>query len=269
LVAGIGLPGSADSATLEEIQNRGYLIAVTEDSFPPFEFVKDGKPLGFDHALAELFKAYVPFEVRQEIIPWQGLLAGVATGKFDLALTAASITDERAESLDFSMPIAEGTYYFVKRKGDDRIAKEQDLSGLSVAVTLGSAMGAFLPVLGEQLAQNGGKLGRVATYASYPEAYQDLANGRVDYVVNSVVGLADLVRQKPETFELGSALSERSYHAWAVAKGNVTLLQIVNEFLSEQRKNGTLAKLQAKWLGQPFSDLPMEPLLPGDRKIPN
>jgi polar amino acid transport system substrate-binding protein len=113
--------GPAGAATLEEIKKRGYLIVATEDDFRPFEFVQDGKPTGFDNELLSLLRKAAPFEVRQEIIPWTGLLAGVSTGKYDVALTAALITKERAQFLDFTMPIADATHYYVKRKSDDSI----------------------------------------------------------------------------------------------------------------------------------------------------
>ena len=177
LVAQFGLFGlgdqSARSATLDEIKARGCLIAATEDDFPPFEFVKDGKPQGLDHAARRVFKKEIPFELRQEILPWQGIACRCRDGKFDLALTAASITDERAQSLAFSMPIAESTYYYVKRKGDDSIKSIQDLSGKRVGITQGSAMQAYLPTLDDVLKKDGGALGEVGTYATYPEAYQD------------------------------------------------------------------------------------------------
>ena len=62
----------ASSATLEEIKKRGYLVAATEDDYPPFEFVKDGKPQGLDHELVALLKKFAPFEIRQEILPMAG-----------------------------------------------------------------------------------------------------------------------------------------------------------------------------------------------------
>src|SRR6195256_6774790 len=100
---------TAVAATLDEIKKRGYLIVATEDDFRPFEFVKDGKPTGFDNELLEDLRKFSPFEVKQEIIPWTGLLAGVSTGKYDVALTAAIITKERKKSLDFTSPIAAAT----------------------------------------------------------------------------------------------------------------------------------------------------------------
>src|SRR5881628_3460124 len=86
---------TASAATLAEIKKRGHLIVATEDDFRPFEFVQDGKPTGFDNELLDLFRKWAPFEVKQEILPWTGLLAGVSTGKYDVAVTAALITKER------------------------------------------------------------------------------------------------------------------------------------------------------------------------------
>jgi len=83
-----------------------------------------------------------------------------------------------------------------------------------------------------------------------------LALKRTDFVINTVVNLKSLVKEKPNVFELGLPVSGPSYPAWAVKKGNTELLAYLNAFLEEQKKNGTMAKLQEKWLGQPFPDLP-------------
>ena len=152
-----------------------------------------------------------PFEVKQEIIPWTGLLAGVSTGKYDVALTAAIITKERKKSLDFTSPIADATHYYVKRKGDTTINSIKDLSGKTCGVQAGSALLGRLPELEAMLKKDGGKLGKVVEYTSYPEAYQDLALKRVDYVVNTIINLKTLVAEKPAVFELGQAVSGKSY----------------------------------------------------------
>ena len=184
------LIGNAKAASLDEIKKRGLIVA-TEDDFRPFEFVKDGKPTGFDNELIEDLRKYAPFEIKQEILPWTGILAGVSTGKYDVAITAAIITKERKQSLDFTSPIADATHYYVKRKDDKSISSIKDLNGKTVGVQAGSALLARLPELGAMLEKEGGKLGKVVEYTSYPEAYQDLALGRVDYVVNTVINLQD------------------------------------------------------------------------------
>jgi polar amino acid transport system substrate-binding protein len=251
--AALGL-GKASAASLDEIKKRGYMIVATEDDFRPFEFIQDGRPTGFDNELLDVLRRAVPFEVRQEIIPWTGLLAGVITGKYDVALTAALITRERTQSLDFTMPIADATHYYVKRKNDNSIKEIKDLNGKILGIQAGSGLLARLPELEAMLAKTKGKIAKVVEYTSYPEAYQDLALGRTDFVINTVINLEALVHEKPNVFALGQAVSNP---AWAVKKGNAELLAFLDAFLAEKRRDGTSASLQKKWFGKSFDDLPI------------
>jgi polar amino acid transport system substrate-binding protein len=261
LAAPVAVPllGSlAAAATLDEAKKRGYLVVATEDDFRPFEFVKDGKPTGFDNEMLDDLRKASPLEVKQEIIPWTGLLAGVSTGKYDVALTAAIITRERKKSLDFTSPIADATHYYVKRKGDTSITSVKDLSGKICGVQAGSALLGRLPELETMLKKDGGKLGKVVEYTSYPEAYQDLALKRVDYVVNTVINLKTLVAEKPTVFEVGQPVSGPSFPAWAVAKDNKELLVFLNDFIAKQKASGRFAELQKKWFGEAFPNLPVQ-----------
>jgi polar amino acid transport system substrate-binding protein len=241
---------AAGAATLEEIKKRGYMVVATEDDFRPFEFVKDGKPTGFDNEMIDALRKYAPFEIRQQILPWTGLLAGVSTGKYDVAITAAIITKERTQSLDFTSPIADATHYYVKRKVDTSIKGIKDLNGKTVGVQAGSALLGRLPELKAMIEKEGGKMGKVVEYTSYPEAYQDLALGRTDIVVNTIINLKALVAEKPAVFELGQPVSGKSFPAWAVAKGNTELVKFLNEFIAKQKANGTMPALQKKWFGE-------------------
>jgi polar amino acid transport system substrate-binding protein len=252
-LACLAAAGAVHGATLDEIKKRGYMVVATEDDFKPFEFIKDGKPTGFDNEMIDALRKYAPFEIRQEILPFTGILAGVATGKYDIAITAALITKERSKSLDFASPIADATHYYVKRKSDNTIKSIKDLNGKSIGVQGGSAMLARLPELTAMLEKTGGKLGKITEYTSYPEAYQDLAIGRTDYVVNTVINLKALATEKPAVFELGQAVSGKSYPGWAVKKGNAELLAFINEFIAKQKANGTMPALQKKWFGDVFT----------------
>ena len=254
LMAG-GLFRPAAAATLAEIKSRGYMVVATEDDFKPFEFIQDGKPTGYDTELLELMRKTVPFQVRQETIPWTGLLPGVGSGKYDAAVTAALITKEREAFLEFCSPIAESTDFYVKKKGNTAIAGIKDLAGKKCGVQAGSAMLSALPELEEMLKATGGKMGEVVQYVSYPEAYQDLAIGRTDYVVNTQINLQSLVNDKPGVFELGQAVSKKIYIAWAVKKGNTEVKDVLDTFLIGARKSGDMAKLQQKWFGLTF-DMP-------------
>ena len=261
MVGCVALSGAARAATLDEIKASGHMVVATEDDFRPFEFVEDGKPTGFDNEMLALFRKTVPFEVQQQIIPWTGLLPGVTTGKYDVAVTAAIVTKERLKNLDFTMPIADATAYYAKRKSDDSIKSIADLNGKTVGIQAGSALLENLPQLQAMLDKTGGKIGKIVQYTSYPEAYQDLAIKRVDYVVNTLINLNALVKTKPGVFEVGQAVAASSGPAWAVKKGNSGVLEVMNKFLHDQKASGNLAAMQIKWFGQAFPDLPDDPAM--------
>jgi polar amino acid transport system substrate-binding protein len=250
------MPAIGRAATLADIKKRGYMSVATEDDFRPFEFTLDGKPTGYDQELLELFKKKVGFQIRQDIIPWTGILPGVTTGKYDAAVTAVLVTQERMQTLDFCAPVAESVDFYLKRKNDKRIGGIKDLSGLTVGVEAGSAMLKLLPQLDDMLKVTGGSLGKIVSYQGYPEAYQDLALGRVDYVVNVWLSLQTIAKEKPDTFEVGEAVSKPTYIAWPVLKGNSELLALMNDFLLGARKDGSMYALQKKYFSITYESMP-------------
>lgn len=251
----------------DQIQKQGHLRVATEDDYPPFEFLLNGKPTGFDHELLSRLRQSVSFEIQQDIVPWQGILPGVDQGQYDVALTAAGITDDRAKFLDFTTPIAESTIAYIKRKDDSSIQGLKSLSGKVLGVQQGGVSLAAVPDLEAALKKQGGTLGPVKQYRGFAEAYQDLINQKLDAVLHNIVSLSVLVDEKPAIFELGERVSRKSYAAWAVKKGNRELLDLLNQFLQQQREQGELKKLQQEWFKITFDNLPQEPLLPGDRPI--
>lgn len=256
----VGLPRLGAAATLDEIKKRGYMSVATEDDYRPFEFTDNGKPTGYDQELLDLMKKKLPFQVHQDIVPWTGILPGVTTGKYDAAVTAVLVTEERMKTLDFCSPVAESVDYYLKRKGDPKIKAIKDLSGRPLGVEAGSAMMKMLPQLDDMLKASGGKLGPVTPYQGYPEAYQDLALGRVDYVVNTLLSLQSIAKEKPDVFEVGQPVSKPTYIAWALVKGNTALLKLFNDFLLGARKDGTMYALQKKWFDITFESMPDAPV---------
>jgi polar amino acid transport system substrate-binding protein len=257
--AALSMSARTEAATLAEIKKRGYMSVATEDDFRPFEFTQDGKPTGYDQELLEMLKKKVGFEVRQDIIPWTGILPGVTTGKYDAAVSAVLVTQERMKTLDFCAPVAEAVDYYLKRKDDKRIQAIKDLNGLTVGVEAGSAMLKLLPQLDDMLKATGGHLGKIVSYQGYPEAYQDLALGRIDYVVNVWLSLQTIVKEKPDTFEVGQAVSKPTYIAWAVVKGNAELLTLMNDFLLGARRDGSIYSLQKKYFNTTYEHMPEVP----------
>jgi polar amino acid transport system substrate-binding protein len=253
-------PATASAASLKEIQARGYMTVATEDDYAPFEFVEGGQPKGFHHDVVAELKKYAKFEIRQEILPWTGLLAAVSTGKYDTAITGSIVSQERLQVFNFAAPIAGATHYYIKRANDGRIKSVDDLKGLTVGVQAGSVLLSRLPELDAMLKKSGGKLGKVVEYTSYPEIYEDLANGRLDYAVNGIISVTALVKQRGNVFAMGQPVSGAGFHAWPVPKANEDLLAYLNDFVAHMRTSGKLAELQQKWFGTSFKDLPTEPI---------
>lgn len=259
-LAALLLPSAAFGASLKEIRSRGYMTVATEDDYAPFEFVEGGKPKGFHHDVVAELKKYAKFEIRQEILPWTGLLAAVSTGKYDTAITGAIVSQERLQVFNFAPPIAAATHYYIKRANDNRIRSVADLNGRTVGVQAGSVLLSRLPELAAMLKKTGGKLGKVVEYTSYPEAYKDLENKRIDYVVNSIINARSLIKERGAVFAMGQPVSGAGFHAWPVPKGNDDLLNYLNQFVAHLRSTGKLAELQTKWFGTAFPDLPKEPI---------
>lgn len=258
LVIAAVAPVAVHAASLKEIKERGFMKIATEDNYAPFEIMKDGKASGFTNDVVAELKKYADFDIRQEIMPWSGLLASVRAGKFDCAITGSIVSEERLRVFDFTMPTASAQHYYIKRKGDDRIQAVKDLNGLTVGVQAGSVLLSRLPELEEMLEETGGELGEVVEYTSYPEIYEDLSNGRLDYTVNSIVSAQDLISKRGDAFELGEPVSGPGFHAYPVPKGNEDLLEYLNGFITHMRESGKLAELQEKWFGRAFADLPQQ-----------
>lgn len=262
-VLSAAVAGFAHATDMDEIESRGYMTVATEDDYAPFNYIVDGKPEGFHKELLDDLKAYAKeqgFDVRQEILPWTGLLASVSSGQYDAAFTGALVTDDRLRVFDFAPPFASAQHFYAKRAGDDSLSDIASLCGKKAGVQAGSALLARLPELKKMMAAENCEMGEVVEYQSYPEAYADLANGRLDYVVNALISVNDLIKTRGDTFAKGIAVSGQGFAAWPVSKQSPELLEFFSGFMKHISDNGRLAELQLKWFGEAFPDMPKEPI---------
>jgi polar amino acid transport system substrate-binding protein len=246
--------GKARADTLEEVKKRGTLIIGTEAAYVPYEFVKDGKIIGYDPDIIEIMVKNLG--VKAEIIDtaWAGIIPSLYANKFDCIISAMTITKERAEKVLFSMPYADATNVMMLRADDDRIKSGEDLSGKVVGVQLGSAAAGIIKVFEEKLKASG-KPGyaEVKQYEHYPEAYQDLINKRVDAVVNSKSTMMVVMHDAPGKFKLQPGISDiTAYFGMAFRKEDAALRDFANTQLAQLKTDGTLTKLQEKWFGGPM-----------------
>lgn len=245
--------------TLETIKSSGEVTVGTEAAFPPFEFIEDGKIVGYGKDILDYIVADLGVELDQLDLPWQGILPGVLAGKFDFVATTVSVRPERVTKYAFTVPIAEGTTYTMKRAGDDSIKSVKDLAGKIVGTQLSSAGEAASKEFEETLGGEG--FAELKLFTSYPETYLALANGEIDVVVQSLPNLAVVVKKQPGVFEMLGPIGSLSYMGWVTRPEDTDLRDYLSSQILVMRDSGALYELQDKWFGFRM-EIPDEGYLP-------
>ncbi|MDN2565766.1 transporter substrate-binding domain-containing protein [Aquibium sp. A9E412] len=247
---------SMASATdlLERIKEKGEIVIASEARYPPFEFVENGQVVGYGVDLFdEVMKALPGVKVTRLDLPFQGLLPGLQTKKFDAIITAVTVNKQRYEAYRLSLPIADASFSYVKRKGDTSLNSPDDLSGKIVGTQAGSAQLKGTEAFSQQLEAKGLEpIADIQTYVDFNEAYADLAAGRTDAVVNSLPNLLYLQTQRGDVFEtVKTTFGAPTYFSWAFRKDDDSkaLADFVDDQFRKLSDDGTMARLQEKWFG--------------------
>ncbi len=247
------MPTSVRADVLDTIKQRGQITVATEARFAPFEYVENGKIVGFgSDLLAEIMTKLPGVHVEQLDLPWQGILPGLIAGKFDLVATSVTVTKERAERYAFTVPFAEATVALVVRKGGS-VAKPEDIAGKVVGSQAGSGQLQALRDYDARLKREGGHgIGEIKEYVDFDQAYADLGAGRIQAIAQSLPNLAPLVKQRGDVFAIVQpTIGPVTYFAWAGRKDadSASLVRFFSDGLAELNRSGRMAELQRKWFG--------------------
>jgi polar amino acid transport system substrate-binding protein len=251
-----GIAGAQD--LMGDIKKRGTINFGTELHYAPFEFLKDGEPVGFDIDLLKLITDNLGVKSNYTDLPWASVLPGLEAKKFDMVTAGTTITKARSERYMFTLPIGNGTVGFVKRKGDKSISKPDDVIGKVIGGVKGSQQ---LKTTEEYIAKlpNGG-VKELKIYVNSTEAYSDLAAGRISAVSGALPNPAYLAKTRPDEFELvPQTFGPPAYLAWVLRKDaeSETLRKAINAELAKLNKAGKVKELQEKWFGVAM-ELPTE-----------
>ena len=133
----IGLLAISACLTSAAFAQQAPLRVVTDATFPPMEFVKDGQRTGFDIDLVEALGKEMGRKIEWIDIDFKGLIPALQSGRADMAMSAIYITDERRKVVDFSDPYyAGGLVVLTKKAGPVKTLK--DLDGRKVSVQVGT-----------------------------------------------------------------------------------------------------------------------------------
>lgn len=245
----------AQADQLERIKEQGELVLGTEARFPPFEFVENGQIVGYTSDLLKLISAELPgVEIKQLDLPWQGILSGLETSKFDYAYSAMTATQERFDRYALSLPIADASVGLLKRIADGGFTLHSDLNGKTVGTQAGSGQLTVLTAYRDVVAQSGINF-EIKEYVDYSEAYADLGAGRIDAVANALPNLLFIAKQRSDIFAvLPDTLGPKLYFVWAARKDeeSASLAAFFDEQIRKLNESGQMTALQEKWFGFPM-----------------
>jgi polar amino acid transport system substrate-binding protein len=247
---------------LERVKQSGELVLGTEARFPPFEFVENGTIVGYSSDILELIKAALPdVKVRQLDLPWQGILSGLETSKFDYAYSSMTATKERSERYALSLPIADASVGLMRRANDTDFVELSQMDGKVIGSQAGSGQLSTLNAYQIE-AKAAGVNFEIKEYIDYNEAYADLGAGRIDAVANALPNILYTAKQRPDAFAvLKDTLGPKLYFVWAGRKDadSASLSALIDGVIAEINQSGEMAKLQEKWFGFPM-DVPFDAL---------
>jgi len=237
----LGLLAAFPAAAQEE---DGVLLVGTDAAYPPFEFTdENGEIVGFEIDLLNAIAADAGFEVQFVNAIFDTIFTALAEGEFDMVMSAATITEEREEIVDFSDPYFNaGQSIVVRADLAETVATPEDLVGLKVGVQRGTT--------GAEYASNIEGI-EVSEFDDITIAFQALKNGDVDAIINDDPVSADILANNPdiEAVIVGEPLTDEFYGI-AVQSGNTELLDSINTSLANIIASGQYAEIYMEWFGK-------------------
>ena len=231
------------SSLLAKIQNSGKLVIAMEGNWAPWTYEnEDGELVGFEvevsRAVAEKL-GVTPEYVTGE---WDGLLAGVQAGRYDVMANGVGYTEERAQAYYYSDFYAFNRTALVVRGDNEEIKSLEDLDGKT---TCNSANSTY-----QLLAEKYGAT--VKDVESLAGTIDELMAGRVDATLNAEVSINDYMREQPDADIKIVAYDpdvEQVGMIMPYGASSDSLRDAINQALADLRADGTLTEISNKYFG--------------------
>lgn len=242
----IGTGESADDL-LAQIKERGSIIVAMEGTWAPWTYHdEDDNLVGYDVEVAQNIAEKLGVEVEFIEGAWDGLLAGLDAGRYDIMVNGVGVTEERAEKYNFSTPYAYNKTAVIVRGDYDEISSMEDLKGKKTANTISSTYAAQAEAYGAT----------VTGVDDLNQTIELLLSKRIDATLNAEVVFNDYKKEHPDSnIKIATYSDQVEEIAIPIRKGDdtVTLLEAVNDALDEMAKDGTLTELSEKYFGMDIS----------------
>ena len=171
----------------------------------------------------------------------------LASGEFDAVSSAVTITEERKQAMAFSDPYFNAGQMIAVKNGSP-VTKPEDLAGKKVGVQLGTTGDIWI----SDQADSGEVAAEVLRYDEITLAFQALANGDIDAIVNDAPTSADIIKANPEwgVSLVGQPFTDEFY-GFAIRNERADVIKAMNEGLAKVKASGEYDKIYTQWFGAP------------------
>ncbi len=249
------------AGVLEDIKSKGELVISSDANYAPQSFLDDkGELVGFDIDVSKEVAKRLGVTAKFVTPDWDLIVAGKWGGRWDLSIGSMTITAERAEVVDFSIPYYYTPAQFAVHKDNKTIKALDDFKEKTVGLGSGTTYESYLDP-NQPLTIGGGekivyqvKGVKSRPYSTDMEAVQDLALGdglRLDGVLTSGYVVDEAIKKgmplkpvgNPVFYEPLAAASDKA------RPGSGEFIKKISEIFDAMHEDGTLTKFSMKWYG--------------------
>lgn len=231
---------------LDNLKNPGVLVVGSNLPYGVMEFFdENNKPIGFDVDVAQEIANRLKLKLEFNNYDWDVLLSKVKNGEIDLAISSITITPERQKEMLFSHSYFSGGQVIIVRSDD------QDISGVSDLLNKKIAAQNDTTSYAEAKKYTAANL--VYPYASYNktasgvEIVNDLKNKKFDAIIVDYVQALTLTKDDLSLKIVGVPFTKEDYGI-ASKISHPALINKINLILSDMENDGTMEKINTKWI---------------------
>ena len=240
--------GTVFAGHLEDIAARGTIRIGTTGDYIPMSYLnpKTGVYEGIDAELSQLIADSLGVKIEYVPTSWPTLTADTLAGKFDIALCGISRNYARAKNMAMSDAYGEGAFgkTILCRKTDAK--KYQSLADIDkpevrVMINPGGT--------NEKFAHANLKQAKLIVHQENADIPRQVAEGNADIMITETVEAARYIELNDKlAAPLMKAPFTRHSCGILMQKGDQEFLNYINFVLAELKMDGTLAKLEKKYL---------------------
>lgn len=133
------LESAQSTDLLSQIQEKGEIVIAMEGTWAPWTYHDESDTLvGYDVEVGQRIAEKLGVTATFAEGEWDGLLAGLDAGRYDIMVNGVDITPERSEKYDFSIPYAYNRTAVITTSDNNEIQSMEDLDGKHTANTISS-----------------------------------------------------------------------------------------------------------------------------------